>query len=262
MFSFIVVLLSTSSLNRHRPEAVPLDASKLEPTSLNFELSTFIPGCTEIFSHVYPRPEYVARARIRRAPSPVIAIPRRQDVRLIYMVRKGYCARPTRHDDQGHTESLISPVFRRPPESRRHLLHTVRFIPRTPWRGATSVHPRQRNNAGRPQNRGSAGVACPGGHHTQEISGIPPDCSLFRTCIRARHIHRARPLTGPARPINRPESFSGGATADTAEELTSERTDRDAMRRADCPRQQARGRPSPSRGYGYRSCRAPRPRRR
>ena len=92
----LVVLLSTSSLNRHRPKTVPLDASKLEPTSLNFELSTFIPGCTEIFSHVYPRPEYVARARIRRAPSPMIAIPRRQDTRLIYTVRKGYCARPTR----------------------------------------------------------------------------------------------------------------------------------------------------------------------
>lgn len=128
------------------------------------------PVVRKFFSHVYPRPEYVARARIRRAPSPVIAIPRRQDVRLIYTVRKRYCTRPTRHDDQGHTESLISPVFRHPPESRRYPFHTVRFIPRTPWRGATSVHPRQRNNAGRPQNRGSAGVARPGGaSHTRDF---------------------------------------------------------------------------------------------
>ena len=69
MFSFIVVLLSTSSLNRHRPEAVPLDASKLEPTSLNFGWPTFIPACRENFFRPCKRATPMPSAsQIKQAP--------------------------------------------------------------------------------------------------------------------------------------------------------------------------------------------------
>ena len=49
MFSFIVVLLSTSLPKWRRPKTAPWMLPKLEPTSLNFEWSTFIPTYHEKF---------------------------------------------------------------------------------------------------------------------------------------------------------------------------------------------------------------------
>lgn len=85
----------------------------------------------------------------------------------------------------------------------------------------------------------------------------PPD-QPTRIVLRRSCVNRDTPEDMQELPVqlprHSPEPF-GGATTNTAWELTSGRTVRGAMRRAIHPRQRGRARPSPHQGCGYRFCR-------
>ena len=262
MFSFIVVLLSTSSLNRHRigtahrPCRWMLPNLSLHHSTLHGQL--LFPVAIKIFSGTAPARCAVdshGMGTIPRTPRQygrsgacrIIDIPRISTDRPLHATPSahGILSIPCIHPLESHRTESTSPQGTAPCHTTPPSRHKKRRPPAKP-----RISRRSR----------------PGGRHTQRFQGFHRIVRV-RKRTRACRTHRTRPLGGqPGRSAdpNRlpashqaagrltgtplrlsrhaPEPF-GDATADVASELTSGRTGRDAMRRADRPRQRARGRP-------------------